>query len=82
MRSGTNGSRIVRFAAIASFLLAAGLFLLGVWAWPPGGLMFALPYFFLLPAAGLLLLGLILLIVSRIGRSPSWMARDDTKNNR
>lgn len=30
---------------------AAGLFLLGLVSWPPGGLMFALPYFFFLLGA-------------------------------
>jgi len=51
-----------------ALVLAAGLILLGIAAWPPGGLMFALPYFFLIPG---LILGLIAVLLLWIGRRPS-----------
>ncbi len=37
--------------------MAAILILLGITAWPPGGLMFALPYFFLIPGIFFALVG-------------------------
>jgi hypothetical protein len=40
---------------------AAGLILLGILSWPPGGLMFALPFVFLIPGLFLGLIGGILL---------------------
>jgi hypothetical protein len=42
-------------------MLAAGLMLLGILSWPPGGLMFALPFVFLIPGFLLGLLGGVLL---------------------
>jgi hypothetical protein len=43
------------------------LVIIGVLTWPPGGLMFALPFVFLMPS-GLLLIGIPLLV---LGREPS-----------
>jgi hypothetical protein len=42
-------------------VLAAGLILLGIMSWPPGGLMFALPFVFLIPGFFFGLIGSILL---------------------
>jgi len=39
---------------------AAGLILLGIVSWPPGGLMFALPFVFLVPGFILALVGGVL----------------------
>ena len=39
---------------------AAGLILLGIISWPPGGLMFALPFVFLVPGFILALVGGVL----------------------
>lgn len=52
--------------------LAAGLVLLGILAWPPGGLMFALPFIFLIPGGVLALVGAGLLWLGRrpAGDSP------------
>jgi hypothetical protein len=48
-------------------LLSIGsvLILLGIATWPPGGLMFALPYVFLLPGFLLAILGGLLVILGR-----------------
>jgi hypothetical protein len=48
-------------------LLSIGsvLTLLGIAAWPPGGLMFALPYVFLIPGFLLAILGGLLVILGR-----------------
>jgi len=43
--------------------------------WPPGGLMFALPFVFLMPAAVLWVVGLLLL---RLGRAPATPASEIT----
>jgi hypothetical protein len=51
-----------------TLVLASVLILLGVASWPPGGLMFALPYFFLIPGVILAIIGGLLL---RAGRRPS-----------
>ncbi len=49
------------------FVLAAGALLVfvGLSAWPPGGLMFALPFVFLLPGALLSILGVLLILLGR-----------------
>lgn len=39
--------RILRALAVLGFVVTGVLTLLGIAAWPPGGLMFALPYVFL-----------------------------------
>ncbi|MGE5946391.1 MAG: hypothetical protein ACM35F_06820 [Betaproteobacteria bacterium] len=46
-------------------VIAALLTFAGIAVWPPGGLMFALPFVFLMPAALLWVVGLLLLRVSR-----------------
>ena len=46
-------------------VLGGGLVLLVIASWPPGGLMFALPFVFLIPGAFLCLLGAVLV---RLGR--------------
>ena len=54
------GSISIGFAVIAVFLAIA--------AWPPGGLFFAAPYFFLLVAAAFGVAGGILVFLARPGR--------------
>jgi len=67
---------------IASILgwiaFSAGLFLilLGALAWPPGGLMFALPFFFLIPGIPLAIAGGLLLWAGRRRHKPG----RETKN--
>jgi hypothetical protein len=63
--------RVVRGVAIAALAVAALLALLAVATWPPGGLMFALPYVFVLPAAVVALAGGILLALTRAPRGSS-----------
>ena len=49
-----------RFACVSGWMLlvvAGALILLGALSWPPGGLMFALPFIFFLPGAVFLILG-------------------------
>ncbi len=48
--------RLLHGVAILGFVAAGILALLGIAAWPPGGLMFALPYF-LFFMAGLIAVG-------------------------
>jgi hypothetical protein len=67
-RPGDTLRGIFRGVAIALLVLAGLLALLGVAAWPPGGLMFALPYLFLLPALVLALGGGVLLLLTRAPR--------------
>jgi hypothetical protein len=45
--------------------LAAVLGFLDILTWPPGGLMFALPYIFLLPGGVFALIGTVLLALGR-----------------
>jgi len=55
---------------IGWFFLAAGaaLVVLGALSWPPGGLLFALPYFFLMPGVLLAIAeGLLVLLGRRRG---------------
>ena len=58
---------VVRVLGWIAVVIAALLTFAGIAAWPPGGLMFALPFVFLMPAAVLWALGLLLL---RLGRRP------------
>jgi hypothetical protein len=50
--------RVLGWIALA---IAAGLILLGIQSWPPGGLMFALPFVFLIPGLVLGFIGGVLL---------------------
>jgi hypothetical protein len=58
-----------KFLMIVGWLLAVVgclLVLLGIECLPPGGLMFALPYFFFIPGFALLVSGGIVLLLTRI----------------
>lgn len=44
---------------------AAGLVLLGLLSWPPGGMMFALPFIFIIPGIFLAIVGGVLVWVGR-----------------
>jgi hypothetical protein len=57
--------RVVRGLAVTALALAALLTVLGFAAWPPGGLMFALPYLLLAPAA----------ILGVVGGGALWLTR-------
>lgn len=57
--------RFVRGAGWTTVVLAVLLGLLGVASLPDGGLMFALPYVFLVPAAVLAVVGAGLLVLCR-----------------
>jgi len=52
---------------IGWLLLTVGgaLILLGIASWPPGGLMFALPYIFLIPGVPLAVAGGLLVLLGR-----------------
>ena len=60
-------SRIMGWTAVASGAL---LVLFGILSWPPGGLMFALPFVFLMPGILLVLVGAVLMRVGRDSREP------------
>ena len=55
--------------------LALAIILLGLASWPPGGLMFALPYFFLISGFILALIGGLLL---KVGKQPSQSERPES----
>jgi hypothetical protein len=57
-------ARVLGWIAV---VLATLLTFAGIAVWPPGGLMFALPFVFLMPAAVLWAVGWLLL---RLGRAP------------
>jgi hypothetical protein len=48
---------IGKIVAWIMLMIATGLILIGIQSWPPGGLMFALPFVFLIPSAFLGLVG-------------------------
>jgi hypothetical protein len=63
-----------KFLMIVGWLVVAVgclLVLLGLACLPPGGLMFALPYFFFIPGFVLLLIESIALLLARIMTRPS-----------
>lgn len=63
---------MIRITGGILLFIAAGLGVLGLLTWPPGGLMFALPYVFLLPAGVVALAGALLLALSFVGsRKPN-----------
>jgi hypothetical protein len=57
--------RVLHAVALLGLVMAGAFILLAIVAWPPGGLMFALPYVFLWMAALLGLPSLIVLLVTR-----------------
>ena len=57
--------RFGRITAILCLILACLLGFFGVMALPSGGLMFALPFIFFLPAVIFALIGLLLLVITR-----------------
>jgi hypothetical protein len=62
-----------RVAAVFGWIalaLAVALILLAMLAWPPGGLMFALPFVFLIPGVFLALVGGLLLWAGGRSRAP------------
>jgi hypothetical protein len=65
--------RVARAVGWILVVLGGLLVLAAVATWPPGGLMFALPFVFLMPGALLAAIGGLLLLV---GREPP-VQRDD-----
>jgi hypothetical protein len=63
--------RLERLLGWILLVLAALLILLGMLCWPPGGLMFALPFVFLIPGFILGLIGAVLLWHGSRGSSRS-----------
>jgi len=59
---------LVRATAYVGLFLAGGLLLLAITAWPPGGLMFALPFFLLFLAAAVGGVSGLLLLLTRAPR--------------
>ncbi len=57
--------KVLRFLGWMFLILGLLLCLLGVLALPDGGLMFALPYFFLVPGIALTLIGGLLILLTR-----------------
>ena len=55
---------ILRFVGFGAAFLSVASLLLAVAAWPPGGLMFALPYFFILAGVAFGLVGAVLIVVA------------------
>jgi hypothetical protein len=62
---GPKMRRVVSLFGWIALALAVVLNLLGISNWPPGGLMFALPFVFLVPGFFLALLGAFLLWLGR-----------------
>ncbi len=56
--------RSVRIVAWALLTIAIVLILLSIISWPPGGLMFALPFVFFIPGIFLALIGAGVLCIS------------------
>jgi hypothetical protein len=67
---------VARVLGWIAVVIAALLTFVGIAAWPPGGLMFALPFVFLMPAAVLWAVGLLLL---RLGRQPEALGAEAAK---
>ena len=61
--------RAARIAGWSLVVLAGLLLVAGLLTWPPGGLMFALPFVFLMPGALFGIVGAILLWLRREPRS-------------
>ncbi len=57
--------RLVRILGSGLTVMGGVLVLAGILTWPPGGLMFALPYMFLLPGALLVVIGALLVFAGR-----------------
>jgi hypothetical protein len=68
--------RFVRWLGWVLSAAAAVLILLGLATWPPGGLMFALPYVFLIPGAVLAVVGGLLVWAGSRGRTERPPTRD------
>jgi hypothetical protein len=58
--------KIFRFAGWTILIMGLLLDLLGVLALPDGGLMFALPYFFLIPGIALTAIGGFMVLLARV----------------
>jgi hypothetical protein len=72
--------RLLRGIGIIFLVFAALLFLLTVGSWPPEGLFFGLPFFFLIPALLLGIVGGLLWLCSRPPRSlPPTQGKDISK---
>jgi hypothetical protein len=61
--------RTGRIIAVGCLIIASLLGVLTLVTWDPGGLFFGLPFIFLVPGAFFLLVGLVLLLVTRRPKS-------------
>ena len=67
--------RFAQWSGWALLAVGVGLVLLGLAAWPPGGLMFGLASFFLFPGVFLVVLGALQAWLG--GRSGSYVPQSD-----
>ncbi len=77
MPTGPGLRTLARVLGWIAVVVAALLTIAGIAVWPPGGLMFALPFVFLMPAAVFWAVGLLLL---RLGRRPEASATEGGKS--
>jgi hypothetical protein len=63
--------RILRGIGIVFLLMAVVLLALAIASWPPEGLFFALPFFFLFPAIIFGIVGGVLLLIAHLIKGPS-----------
>ena len=59
--------RVATWLGWVLLVIGGILLLLGWWTWPPGGLFFALPYFFLIPGVPSVGIGALLILLGRRG---------------
>ncbi len=71
--------KVLRFTGWLFLILGLLLCLLGVLALPDGGLMFAMPYFFLVPGITLAAIGGFMLLVARFFKKSRDERRDVAK---
>lgn len=72
---------IVRILGWLCVVAGSLLIFLGILSWPPGGLMFALPYFFLIPGCLLFTLGMLLLLCTRSKKNTPYRSESKQTEN-
>lgn len=72
--------RVRRVVGITFIAIAGVLGLFALITWEPGGLLFALPYFFLWPALLFAIVGFLLLFSTRRPRGATPVDTQDGKN--
>ncbi len=74
--------KVIRIISIICFIISGFLFLLGLLTLDPGGLMFALPYFFLIPAVIFALVGGMFFLFTRESKESEKMIKDNSADER